>query len=85
MLNETSDKEKEIQGYEKKNKEERKQFQETTREYIPKIMNFSDAENEKYVQEKVDELEKRYKKLYDKGITSDPLKVDPIIMPTVLI
>lgn len=74
MLNETSDKEKEIQGYEKKNKEERKQFQETTKEYIPKIMNFSDAENEKYVQEKVDELEKRYKKLYDKGITSDPLK-----------
>lgn len=85
MLNETSDKEKEIQGYEKKNKEERKQFQETTKEYIPKIMNFSDAENEKYVQEKVDELEKRYKKLYDKGITSVPLKVDPIIMPTVLI
>ena len=77
MLNETSDKEKEIQGYEKKNKEERKQFQETTREYIPKIMNFSDAENEKYVQEKVDELEKRYKKLYDKGITSDPLKGRP--------
>lgn len=73
MLNETSDKEKEIQGYEKKNKEERKQFQET----IPKIMNFSDAENEKYVQEKVDELEKRYKKLYDKGITSDPLKGRP--------
>lgn len=77
MLNETSDKEKEIQGYEKKNKEERKQFQEATREYIPKIMNFSDAENEKYVQEKVDELEKRYKKLYDKGITSDPLKGRP--------
>ena len=77
MLNETSDKEKEIQDYEKKNKEERKQFQETTREYIPKIMNFSDAENEKYVQEKVDELEKRYKKLYDKGITSDPLKGRP--------
>lgn len=77
MLNETSDKEKEIQGYEKKNKEERKQFQETTKEYIPKIMNFSDAENEKYVQEKVDELEKRYKKLYDKGITSDPLKGRP--------
>ena len=77
MLNETSDKEKEIQGYEKKNKEERKQFQETTREYIPKIINFSDAENEKYVQEKVDELEKRYKKLYDKGITSDPLKGRP--------
>lgn len=77
MLNETSDKEKEIQGYEKKNKEERKQFQETTREYIPKIMNFSDAENEKYVQEKVDELEKRYKKLYDKGITSNPLKGRP--------
>lgn len=77
MLNETSDKEKEIQGYEKKNKEERKQFQETTREYIPKIMNFSDAENEKYLQEKVDELEKRYKKLYDKGITSDPLKGRP--------
>jgi TP901 family phage tail tape measure protein len=77
MLNETSDKEKEIQDYEKKNKEERKQFQETTREYIPKIMNFSDAENEKYVQEKIDELEKRYKKLYDKGITSDPLKGRP--------
>ena len=77
MLNETSDKEKEIQGYEKKNKEERKQFQETTREYIPKIMNFSDAENEKYVQEKIDELEKRYKKLYDKGIISDPLKGRP--------
>lgn len=77
MLNETSDKEKEIQDYEKKNKEERKQFQETTKEYIPKIMNFSDAENEKYVQEKVDELEKRYKKLYDKGITSDPLKGRP--------